>query len=107
MLASTAAKAAFALLARLFFAAVALGLVVAEPGGDLVPRAFKEAAVLAAPVEAILGAGVAAFEALVTPTRTFFTRRIPRVVAIICHDDPPNRNKAGQVPAGNHGRNER
>jgi hypothetical protein len=81
------AEAAFVFFAQLVFAAAPLGFLVAEPGGDLVACAFEETALLAT--------AITTFKALVTPTRTFSTRSIPRVVTVICHVDPPNRNKAG------------
>jgi hypothetical protein len=59
-------------------AAAALGIVVAEPGGDFVACALEETAILAR-------AALASLEALVAPARTL----VARVVPVISHTRPP------------------
>src|SRR6185369_15505829 len=58
--------------------AAAFGVVVSEPGSDLVARSLEEAAVMGC-------AAIARIIAVLGPSRAFITRAIPRVVTIICH----------------------
>src|SRR6185295_5002975 len=60
----------------------AFGIVVAEPGSDLVARALEEAAILAR-------VAVAALEPLVAPARALVTRGVPRVIPVISPTRPP------------------
>src|SRR5437762_3091495 len=71
------AIAALALVPEMIELAAAFGFVIAEPGGDLVPGAFEEAAVL--------GAAAVAVVTVVRPSCAFIARAIPRVIAVMCH----------------------
>src|SRR5947209_15691678 len=76
-------------------ARAALGAVVADPGGALVARAFEKAAVLSAAVlAAVLTAPI--FEAVIRPSRTFISRRLARVVAVVCHKSSSRAEKRGR-----------
>jgi hypothetical protein len=76
----SAAIAALAFHHALVSEPAALGILVAEPGRDLVAGAFEKAPLLAT------AAGIIT---LVAPSCAFITREIPRVVTVICHIRPP------------------
>src|SRR5438552_9220269 len=61
-------------------------VLVAEPRGDLVAGALEKAALVAAvPLTAPVAIGIAAGITVLRPARTFITRCVPRVVAVISH----------------------
>jgi len=101
IVAVAAAPAALALFPHAVFAPTAFGILIPEPGGDLVAGALEEAALVAvAPVVFPI--------AVVGPSRAFITRRVPRVVPVICHVSSSVRlRRAGVHAGGNSGKNDR
>src|SRR4051794_32694145 len=97
-----AAETALALIAHAVLTASTLGFVVAEPRGNLIARAFEEAALVAA---AFVSPATAVGIAVLRPSRTFTARLVPRVVPIKCHFTSSSSNEAGKAPAETNGEN--
>jgi hypothetical protein len=97
------APAALAAFHALVLAAAAFGVVVAEPGGDLVAGAFEEPAV--AVIAARLIGAVAGMEpvvALIAPSPTV----VARIVTVLRHVDSLPWKMASRTAGRNHFQNE-